>query len=71
MRRAYQAIAGKLIEGDYIGPMRGEVNVCFNMIHYYKAFEEAARQILTESSFQQLRDRAYKIREEKYGKLLW
>jgi hypothetical protein len=71
LRRCYQAIAGPLIEGDYIGPLRGEVQICLNVINYHKAFEEACRELLGYQTFRKVQDRAYQIRRDKYGKLLW
>jgi hypothetical protein len=71
LRRCYQAIASPLIEGDYIGPLRGEVNVCLNVIHYLKAFEEATKKTVTPEAYREIQNLAYKIRKEKYGSLLW
>jgi hypothetical protein len=71
LRRCYQAIAGPLIEGDYIGPLRGEVQICLNVIHYHKAFEEAAEEILGYRKYREIQERAWQIRRDKYGKLLW
>jgi hypothetical protein len=71
LKRCFQAIAAPLIDGDYIGPLRGEVNVCLNVIYYYKAFEEAAEEILEPEKVKQIRERAYEIRRKKYGTLLW
>ena len=71
LKRCYRAIAGPLIEGDYIGPLRGEVNVCLNVIHYHFAFEEAVKEILGYKKYRELQDRAYQIRRDKYRTLLW
>jgi hypothetical protein len=71
LRRCFQAIADPLIEGDYIGTERGEVNICLNVIHFHKAFEEAAAELLSPEQCQKIRERAYEIRAKKYGRLLW
>lgn len=71
IRRCYQAVARPLIEGDYIGPLRGEVNVCLNVIHFYQAYLEASKQLLPKDQLREIRELAYKIRREKYGNLLW
>lgn len=71
LRRSFQAIADKLIDGDYIGPLRGEVNVCLNVIHYHLAFEEAAEKSLPREKIREIKELTWKIRAEKYGRLLW
>lgn len=71
MRRCFQAIADPLIEGDYCGPLRGEVNVCLNVIHYHKAFEQAALELLSTEKCDELRQRAYVIRAKNWGRLPW
>ncbi len=71
LRKCWQEVAGALVEGDYIGPMRGEVNVCLNIINYYKALGKAVEEICTKEQVKQIRERANKIRSERYGRLLW
>jgi hypothetical protein len=71
LKRCFRAVTAPLIEGDYIGPLRGEVNVCLNVIHYYQAFEEAAKKILKPDEFKEIREHAYEIRRTRYGLLLW
>ena len=70
-RRCLQAIADPLIDGDYIGELRGEVNICLNVIHFHKAFEKAALELLPEEKADELRRRAYVIRARDWGRLPW
>lgn len=71
LRRALQAVADPLIEGDYIGSLRGEVNVCLNVIHALKAFREAAKERLPEKEYDELLRRSYVIRAKNWGRLPW
>jgi hypothetical protein len=71
LRHCYQAVTGPLIGGDYIGPMRGEVNVCLNVIHFHLAFEKAAKKLLTREQLRAVLEEAYSIRAKEYGRLLW
>lgn len=70
-RRCLQAIADPLIEGDYIGSTRREVNICLNVIHYYKSFEKAALEVLPKKQYDEMRQRAHVIRARDYGRLPW
>jgi hypothetical protein len=71
LRRCWQEVAGALVEGDYIGSLRGEVNVCLNVINYYKALGKAVEEVCDREQIKQIRNRAYQIRQERYGRLLW
>lgn len=69
--RAWRAITDPLIEGDYIGSLRGEVNICLNVIHHHKAFEEAAIELLSKEKYDEVLLRARVIRAKKWGALPW
>lgn len=69
--RAFQAIASPLVEGDYIGPLRGEVNVCLNVIHSYKSFREAAKELLPPEKYEEIYNRGNVIRAKNWGRLPW
>ena len=71
LRRCWQKVAGALVEGDYIGPLRGEVNICLNVINYYKALGKAVDELCDRDLRKRIVDRAYEIRRERYGRLLW
>jgi hypothetical protein len=71
LQRCWQEVAGALVEGDYIGPLRGEVNICLNVINYYKALGKAVDELCDKEQIKRIRDRAYQIRRERYGRLLW
>jgi hypothetical protein len=68
--RAWRAITDPLIEGDYIGSLRGEVNICLNVIHYHKSFEKAVLELLPQR-YDEIRRRANVIRARDYGRLPW
>jgi hypothetical protein len=57
--------------GDYIGSLRGEVNICLNVINYYKALGKAVDELCDKDLRKRIVDRAYEIRRERYGRLLW
>jgi hypothetical protein len=69
--RCWQEVAGALVEGDHIGPLRGEVNVCLNVINYHKALGKAVEELCDKEQIKRIRDRAYQIRRERYERLLW
>lgn len=71
LRKCWVQVAGALVDGDYIGPLRGEVNICLNIINYYKALGKAIEELCTPEQVKQLRDRAFQLRAERFGRLLW
>lgn len=66
MWREYKQLTDILIEGDYIGPIRGETNVALNCARFLRAFEWAAEQLLPYEKVQELTTRAFKIRHERW-----
>jgi hypothetical protein len=69
--KCWQKVAEELVDGDYIGTLRGEVNICLNIINYYKALSKAMDELADPILREKLRNRAYAIRAERYGRLLW
>jgi len=58
---AWRKIASEIIEGDYIGPLRGEMNVCLNVIHFWKCLKK-----IVEKENKELIKKAFDLREESY-----
>lgn len=71
LEKCFRKLADELVEGDFIGTLRGEVAICLNVIYYYKALGHAVEEICTKEQVRQIRDRAFAIRSEKYGRLPW
>lgn len=66
MWREYKQLTDLLIEGDYIGPIRGETNVALNCARFLQCFVKAAEQLLPSQKVQELRTRAFKLRDERW-----
>jgi hypothetical protein len=71
LEKCWQKLTDEIIQGDYIGTLRGQVNICMNIINYYKALGHAVDELCSEELRKNITDRAYQIRAERYGKLLW
>lgn len=69
--REYKRLTDPLIDGDYIGPLRGETNCALNVLHYLLALERAVKELDPEA-IEEITKRAYEIRAKRWPeKLGW
>lgn len=70
LQRLYSRLTGELIEGDYIGTARGEVNICLNVLFLNKAIIQILEKEHPNIA-KEIRDKAYKQRAEAFGRLYY
>lgn len=66
----FRKLSDELIEGDYLGSFRGEVNVALNVLHYLKFFEKIVQEKYPQIA-EECRQEAYARRNDRYGKLYY
>lgn len=69
--RIFRKLSDEIVEGDYIGEARGNTNVMLNVVYFWKCFEECVKKKLTAEEFDAVKKDAFKLRSDRYGKLLY
>jgi hypothetical protein len=71
MWREYKKLTDALIEGDYIGSLRGETNISLNSAHSLQALEKVVEKELGSEKFFELHKKAMEYRNNRWESLPW
>lgn len=64
--REYKRLTDVLIDGEYIGPLRGETNCALNVAHFLVCFLKVAEKELPKDMTTRLREMAYASRKQRW-----
>jgi hypothetical protein len=62
----YRRLSEPLIQGDYMGPLRGETNCALNYLHYLLCLDEVVKKKLDPEAKEMIRNDALELRKNRF-----